>query len=148
MLLSDTVRPPPWGPTTTWLPTSRTSAALLPVALGWWASCVAIANRFLETQRTARAASRGLWGLSAEEICLRHQRIIEASSTEAADGLLEGVDLLLLTPGLKPNVRAQFLDAVRSNPKAADIPTRPLSATLNVALVDERLPTDLVYNRG
>ncbi len=64
-------------------------------------------------------------------------RIIEASPTAAADGLLEGVDLLLLTPGLKPDVRAEFLDAMRGNPKAAHIPVLPLSSALNVALVDE-----------
>ena len=64
-------------------------------------------------------------------------RIVEASPTGAADGLLEGVDLLLLTPGLKPDLRAEFLDAMRSNPKAAHVPALPLSSALNVALVDE-----------
>ena len=64
-------------------------------------------------------------------------RIIEASPTGAADGLLEGVDLLLLTSGLKPDVRAGFLDAMRGNPKTAHVPVLPLSSALNVALVDE-----------
>ena len=64
-------------------------------------------------------------------------RIIEASLTAAADGLLEGVDLLLLTPGLTPDVRAEFLDAMRANPKTSHIPALPFSAALNVALVDE-----------
>jgi hypothetical protein len=64
-------------------------------------------------------------------------KIIEASPTQAADGLLEGVDLLLLTPSLKPDVRAAFLDAMRSDPKTAHIPILPFSAALKVALLDE-----------
>lgn len=64
-------------------------------------------------------------------------RIIEAHTTGVVDKLLEGVDLLLLTPSLSPDVRGAFLEAMRSNPKTAHVPVLPLSGALRLALLDE-----------
>jgi hypothetical protein len=64
-------------------------------------------------------------------------RILEAHPATVAEGLLDGVDLLLLTPGMSPDVRAAFLGAMRSNPGTAVVPVLPLSAALKVALLDE-----------
>jgi len=65
-------------------------------------------------------------------------RIIEASyPMRMVDELLEGVDLLLLTPGLNPDVRGAFLKAVSSSPKTAAVPVLSFSDTLKLALVDE-----------
>jgi hypothetical protein len=64
--------------------------------------------------------------------------ILEAHPAMAADGLLEGVDLLLLTPSLAPGLREAFLEDMRCNPKTAHIPTLSFSATLKLALVDEQ----------
>jgi hypothetical protein len=64
-------------------------------------------------------------------------RILEAHPIGAVDELLDGVELLLLTPGLSPEVRAAFLKTVRSNPRTAAVPALPLSAALKVALLDE-----------
>jgi hypothetical protein len=64
-------------------------------------------------------------------------RILEAHPASVADGSLEGLDLLLLTPGLSPDVRGALLQAMDSNPKTAHIPALPVSAVLNVALLDE-----------
>ena len=64
--------------------------------------------------------------------------ILEARSpTGALDELPEGVDLLLLTPGLSPDKRVAFLETIRSTPKAAHIPVLSLPATLKLALLDE-----------
>ena len=73
---------------------------------------------------------------------LRHEgyttRIIEASyPMRMVDELLEGVDLLLLTPGLSSDVRGAFLEAMRDNPKTAHIHTLSFSDALKLALVDE-----------
>ena len=64
-------------------------------------------------------------------------KILKADPASVADGSLEGVDLLLLTPGLSSDVRGAFLEAMKSNPKTSHIPALPISAVLNVALLDE-----------
>jgi hypothetical protein len=65
-------------------------------------------------------------------------RILEASyPTAVVDELLEGVDVLLLTPGLSPDVRGAFLEAMSSSPKTAAVPVLSLSDALKLALVDE-----------
>ncbi len=53
------------------------------------------------------------------------------------DELLDGVDVLLLTPSLSPDVRGAFLSNMRSTPKTAHIPVLSLSPTLSLALLDE-----------
>jgi hypothetical protein len=64
-------------------------------------------------------------------------RILEAYPTGAVDELPEDVDFLLLTPGLSPDVRAAFLEAVSRNPKTAAVPVLSVSAALKVAMIDE-----------
>jgi hypothetical protein len=64
-------------------------------------------------------------------------RIIEAYPTGLVEELLEGVDVLLLAPGLNPDVRRAFLEAMRSTPKTAAMPILPLCPTLRQALLDE-----------
>jgi hypothetical protein len=65
-------------------------------------------------------------------------RLLEASyPMRIVDELLEGVDLLLLTPGLKADVRGAFLEAMSSSPKTAAVPVLSFSDTLKLALVDE-----------
>ena len=65
-------------------------------------------------------------------------RILEASyPMRMVDELLDGVDLLLLTPGLKADVRGAFLEAMSSSPKTAAVPVLSFSDTLKLALVDE-----------
>lgn len=64
-------------------------------------------------------------------------RLLEAYPTGVVDELLDGVDLLLLAPGLKDGVREAFLEAMRSTPKTAAIPVLSLSSTLKQALLDE-----------
>ncbi len=65
-------------------------------------------------------------------------RLIEAHPTGLVDDeLLEGVDVVLLSPGLKESVREAFLEAMRSTQESAAIPVLPLSAALTLALLDE-----------
>lgn len=64
-------------------------------------------------------------------------RIIEASPTEAPDELLDGVDVLLLAPGLDAELRSTLVEAMKSNPKTSHIQTLSFSDALKVALVDE-----------
>lgn len=65
-------------------------------------------------------------------------RILEASyPMRMVDELLDGVDLLLLTPGLSPDVRGAFLEAMSSSPKTAAVPVLSFSDALKLALVDE-----------
>ena len=65
-------------------------------------------------------------------------RNLEASyPMRIVDELLEGVDLLLLTPGLSPDVRGGFLKAMGSSPKTASVPVLSFSDALKLALVDE-----------
>ena len=72
---------------------------------------------------------------------LRHEgyntRIIDAYPTGLVDELLEGVDVLLLSPGLDTGLRSALVEAMRTNPKTARIHTLSFSAALKVALVDE-----------
>ncbi len=63
--------------------------------------------------------------------------IIEAHPSGVVDELLEGVDLLLLAPGLNSDVRRAFLETMRSNPETANIPVLPLSPALKQALLGE-----------
>ena len=64
-------------------------------------------------------------------------RLLEPNPTGVADELLEGVDALLLTPGLDYEMSGAFLEAMRSNPKTAAIPVLPLPAALKLAMLDE-----------
>jgi hypothetical protein len=65
-------------------------------------------------------------------------RILEASyPMRLVDELLEGVDLLLLTPSLSPDVRGAFLKDMSSSPKTAAVPVLSFSDALKLALVDE-----------
>jgi hypothetical protein len=64
-------------------------------------------------------------------------RLLDPNTTGVADELLDGVDALLLTPGLDAEVREAFLEAMRSTPKTAAIPALSLSSALKLAMLDE-----------
>jgi hypothetical protein len=65
-------------------------------------------------------------------------RLIQAHPTGLVDDEpLEGVDVVLLSPGLKDSVREAFLEAMRNTQETAAIPVLPLSAALRLALLDE-----------
>ena len=65
-------------------------------------------------------------------------KLLGTYPTSHIDELLDGVDVLLLTPCLDATVRRAFLNALRSNPEAAQrIPVLSLSVPLQVALLDE-----------
>jgi hypothetical protein len=64
-------------------------------------------------------------------------RLLDPNPTRAADELLEGVDALLLTPGLDAEMSGPLFEAMRSNPKTAAIPVLPLPAALKLAMLDE-----------
>ncbi len=66
-----------------------------------------------------------------------HVRHLEAYPTDPMDERLDGVDVLLLAPGLDAGVRETFLEVIGSNPKAAAIPVLTLSSALKLALLDE-----------
>jgi hypothetical protein len=66
-----------------------------------------------------------------------HVRHLEAYPTDPMDERLEGVDVLLLVPGLKDGAREAFLEAVRCTQETAAIPVLTLPATLKLALLDE-----------
>jgi DNA-binding response OmpR family regulator len=66
-----------------------------------------------------------------------HVRHLQAYPTDPMDERLEGVDVLLLVPGLKDGAREAFLVAVRSTQETAAIPVLPLSSALKLALLDE-----------
>ncbi len=72
--------------------------------------------------------------LEREGYAVRH---LEAPPTGLIEGLLSGVDVLLLAPGLDAEVRETFLKAMRDDPKIAAIPVLPLSSALKLALLDE-----------
>ena len=61
-------------------------------------------------------------------------KLIEGDPAGLADGLLDGVDILLLTPGLSTGVRDALLSVVRDNLKTAQMPVLTLSATAGEAL--------------
>jgi hypothetical protein len=64
-------------------------------------------------------------------------KLIEGDPAGLADGLLDGVDILLLAPGLSIGVRDALLSVVRDNLKTAQMPVLTLSATTGEALDDE-----------
>jgi hypothetical protein len=64
-------------------------------------------------------------------------RILEANPTGVADELLDGVDALLLTPGLDAEMSGAFIEAMRSTPKTAAIPVLPVSSALKLEMLDE-----------
>jgi hypothetical protein len=66
-------------------------------------------------------------------------RHLDASSytTGEMEELLEGVDVVLVATGLKPQVREVFHKAMRANPKTHAIPVLALPEALNGALLDE-----------
>jgi hypothetical protein len=66
-----------------------------------------------------------------------HVRHLEAHPTGLVEDPLDGVDVLLVAPGLDDGVRETFLEAIRSTPKTAAIPVLPLSSALKLALLDE-----------
>ncbi len=72
--------------------------------------------------------------LEREGYSVRH---LEASPTGPTNGLLDGVDVVLLSPGLKDGAREAFLEAMRSTQETAAIPVLPLSSALKLALLDE-----------
>ena len=72
--------------------------------------------------------------LEREGYSTRH---LEAHPTGHTDELLEGVDILLLAPGLDEGVREGFLEAMRGTQETAAIPVLTLSSALKGALLDE-----------
>ena len=66
-------------------------------------------------------------------------RLIEASypTGHVDDEPLEGVDVVLLSPGLKDSVREAFLEAMRSTQESAAMPVLTLPDALKLALLDE-----------
>jgi hypothetical protein len=66
-------------------------------------------------------------------------KLLEAYPTGPIDELLDGVDVLLLSPELDADLRGAFLDAMRSTPEAAHkrVPVLSLSVPLRMALLDE-----------
>ncbi len=72
--------------------------------------------------------------LEREGYDVRH---LEAHPTGYVERPFDGVDILLLAPGLDDGAREAFLEAIRSTPKTAAIPVLPLSSALKLALLDE-----------
>jgi hypothetical protein len=66
-----------------------------------------------------------------------HVKHLEASPSSMNDELLEGIDIVLVAPGLKGEEREAFLKAARSTREIAAIPVLPLSAARKLALLDE-----------
>ena len=66
-------------------------------------------------------------------------KLLEAYPTGPTDELLDGVDVLLLSPYLDADLCEAFLDAMRSTPEAAHkrVPVLSLSVPLVMALLDE-----------
>jgi hypothetical protein len=64
-------------------------------------------------------------------------RRIERDLPGLANGLLEGVDLLLLAPGITNGPREGILSTVRDNPTTAHTPVLTLSSVIGEALGDE-----------
>ena len=63
--------------------------------------------------------------------------ILEAHPSGVVDELLDGVDVLLLAPGIDAGLCRAMVEAMRSSPKTARIPVLSFSAALKVALLDE-----------
>ncbi len=72
--------------------------------------------------------------LEREGYSVRH---LATHSTALIDGPLDGVDILLLAPGLDAGLRRALVEAMRSSPKTAHIQILSLSAALKQALLDE-----------
>jgi hypothetical protein len=66
-----------------------------------------------------------------------HVRHLDAHPMNLVEEMLDGVDVLLLAPGLKDGAREAFLEAMRTTPKTSAIPVLPLSSALRLALLDE-----------
>ena len=66
-----------------------------------------------------------------------HVRHLEAYPTDPMDERLDGVDVLLVVPGLKDRAREAFLEAMRSTQESAAIPVLTLPDALKLALLDE-----------
>jgi hypothetical protein len=65
------------------------------------------------------------------------RRVQKRDLSGLANGLLEGVDLLLFAPGLSNAPRQTLLTIVRNNPLTAQLPVLTLSSALGEALGDE-----------
>lgn len=55
-------------------------------------------------------------------------KVHEANATEAMDGLLDSVDVLLLAAGRYDGVREAFLGDMGNTPRTASIPVIPISS--------------------
>jgi hypothetical protein len=55
-------------------------------------------------------------------------KVHEANATEAMDGLLDGVDVLLLAAGRYDGLREAFLGDMGNTPRTASIPVIPISS--------------------
>ena len=64
-------------------------------------------------------------------------RLLEAGPTVIVDDLLDGVDVLLLAPGVDGGLRQALVESMSSNPKTAHIQALSFSAALKQALLDE-----------
>ena len=72
--------------------------------------------------------------LEEEGYDVRH---LEVRPTSPVDELLEGLDVVLLAPGLEDGVREALTEVLRSAPRTASLPVLPLSSALKMALLDE-----------
>jgi hypothetical protein len=72
--------------------------------------------------------------LAEEGYDVRH---LEIDPTGPMDEPFEGVDVVLLAPGLKGGPREAFLKAMKGRQETAAIPVLPLSSALRMALLDE-----------
>ena len=72
--------------------------------------------------------------LELEGYDVRH---LEAQPSGLMDELLDGVDILLLAPGLDAELREGFLEAIRSTQETAAIPVLTFSSAFKMALLDE-----------
>jgi hypothetical protein len=64
-------------------------------------------------------------------------RKLETYPTDFIYKLLDGVNVLLLTPGQRDSVREGHLEAMRSALNTAAVPVLSLSAALKLALLDK-----------
>ena len=71
-------------------------------------------------------------------------RRIERDPQGLANGLLEGVDLLLLAPGLSHGPREGILSAVRDNPTTAHTPVLTLSSVIGEAFTGDESGQEVV----
>ena len=71
-------------------------------------------------------------------------RRIERDMPGLANGLLEGVDLLLLAPGISHGPREGILSAVRDNPTTAHTPVLTLSSVIGEAFSGDESGQEVV----